>query len=227
MPIPFEPSRSYVYRATRYELLPQIQELTKDRGSEPFRLRDIWNPLLERTYPAEQLDIRVRRERSEATDKMRAIFGWYIPYLAEGLKLFENLGAGMFRNISLDEEVAEADAVAPDTAQDAEDDDDGAGIIYAYTFPSIRKDGRFPIKVGLTVAGDAETRVAQQCKQACCFEHPVILRSWSVPRVAAVETAIHRTLEARGFKREAPGAEWFNTTLDEVETIVNFIQQLR
>lgn len=149
---------------------------------------------------------------------MSAIFGFYIPFLAENLKVFENLGEGMFRNISLEEEVAEADAVATDV------ETNGAGIIYAYSFPSIREDGKFPIKVGLTTTGDAEARVAQQCRQACCFEHPVVLGTWAVQRVAAVEVAIHRTLEARGSKRLAPGNEWFDTTLEEVESIVNFVQ---
>ena len=218
MTIPFEPTRSYVYRATRYELLPQIQGLAESFGDVPFRLRDIWKPLLAQTYTPEQLEIRVKKERSDATEKMSTIFGFYIPFLAENLKVFENLGEGMFRNISLEEEVAEADAVATDV------ETNGGGIIYAYSFPSIRVDGKFPIKVGLTTTGDAEARVAQQCRQACCFEHPVVLGIWAVQRVAAVEVAIHRTLEARGSKRLAPGNEWFDTTLEEVESIVNFVQ---
>ena len=59
---------------------------------------------------------------------------------------------------SADEEVAEADAVATDV------ESNDLGIIYAYSFPSIRRsDGRFPIKVGLTTTGDADARVTQQC----------------------------------------------------------------
>ena len=125
----------------------------------------------------------------------------------------------MFRNISLDEEMAEADAVATDI------ESNDAGTLYAYSFPSImRRDGRFPVKVGLTTTGDAKARVSQQCRQTCCFEYPVILMTWEVQRVAAVEAAIHSTLEARGVKREAPGNEWFDTTLDEVGRIVEFVQ---
>jgi hypothetical protein len=45
-----------------------------------------------------------------------------------------------------------------------------------------------------------------------------------VQRVAAVEKAIHKMLEARGWKRHAPGTEWFETTLEEVESIMNFTQ---
>ena len=151
---------------------------------------------------------------------MRNIFGFYIPFLAENLHVFERLGGGMFKNISIAEELAEADAVATDI------ESNDAGLIYAYSFPSIKKNGsRFPIKVGLTVTGDAAERVKQQCKQTCCFEYPVILKTWDVQRVAAVENAIHSTLEARGFKRSAPGTEWFDTTLEEVDAVIAFIRR--
>jgi hypothetical protein len=108
-----------------------------------------------------------------------------------------------------EEEVAEADEIAFDI------DSDEAGCIYAYSFPTLKKEnGRFPVKIGLTTSGDPENRVNSQCRQTCCFEHPTILGSWRVDRVAAFESAIHSTLEARGLRREAPGAEWFDTTLE-------------
>lgn len=219
MTIPFEASRSYVYKASRYELLPRIADIAKDFGDEPFLLREISKKVLAETYTPDQLEIKVKKEKSDKTERMSTIFGFYIPFLAENLKVFENLGGGMFKNISLEEELAEADAVATDV------ESDDAGIIYAYSFPSIvRKDGKFPIKVGLTTTGDADARVLQQCKTTCCFEYPVILGTWEVQRVASVEDAIHSTLEARGLKRQSPGVEWFDTTLAEVESIVKFVQ---
>jgi hypothetical protein len=219
MPISFEPTRSYVYKAARYELLPRIAEIARDFGDKPFLLREISKRLLSETYTPEQLEIRIKKAESDKTEKMSAIFGFYIPFLAENLRVFENLGGGQFRNIPIDEELAEADAVATDI------ESNDSGIIYAYSFPSItRKDGRFPIKVGLTMTGDAGERVTQQCKQTCCFEYPVVLKTWEVQRVAAVEDAIHSTLEARGSKRRAPGTEWFDTTPEEIETIVKFVQ---
>ena len=219
MSIPFEPTRSYVYNAARYELLPRIEEIVRSFGDEPFLLRDISKRLLAETYSAEQLEIRVKKAKSDATEKISTIFGFYIPFLAENLKVLENLGAGLFKNISLAEEMAEADAVATDV------ESNDAGVIYAYSFPSILKTSeKFPIKIGLTTTGDAAARVAQQCKQTCCFEFPIILKTWEVQRVAAVEDAIHSILDARSAKRRAPGTEWFNTTLDEIETILKFIQ---
>jgi len=219
MTIPFEPTRSYVYRAARYELLPKIADIAREFGDEPFLLRDITKQVLDETYTPDQLELRIKKAKSDATEKMRTIFGFYIPFLAENLRFFENLGSGMFKTISLDEEMAEADAVATDV------ESNDAGTIYAYSFPSIRRDeGKFPIKIGLTTTGDAEARVTQQCKQACCFEYPVILGKWEVQRVAAVEDAIHSTLEARGVKRQAPGTEWFDTTLEEIQSIVKFVR---
>jgi T5orf172 domain-containing protein len=219
MPIPFEPTRSYVYRAARYELLPRVAEIARSRGDEPFLLREISKRVLDESYTPEQLETRIKKAKSDVTEKMRNIFGFYIPFLAENLRVFENLGGGQFKNISIDEELAEADAVATNV------DSNDSGIIYAYSFPSIKMNsGRFPIKVGLTTTGDAEARVTQQCKQTCCFEYPVVLKTWEVQRVAAVEDAIHSTLEARGSKRRAPGSEWFDTTLEEIESIVKFVQ---
>lgn len=219
MSIPFEPTRSYVYKAARYELLPKIAEIARSFGNEPFLLREISRRLLAETYTQEQLEIRVKKAKSDVTEKLSTIFGFYIPFLAEELKVFENLGGGMFRNISLEEEIAEADAVATDI------NSNDAGTIYAYSFPSIiRRDAKFPIKIGLTTTGDAKARVVQQCKTTCCFEFPVVLMTWEVQRVAAVENAIHSTLEARGSKRQAPGTEWFDTTPAEVESIIKFVQ---
>ena len=218
MHIPFEPTRSYVYRAARYELLPRIVEIVRNYGGEPFLLREISKRVLEETYTQEQLEIRIKKAQSDKTEKMSTIFGFYIPYLVVNLRVFENLGGGMFKNISIEEELAEADAVATDV------ESNDPGVIYAYSFPSIRKnDGRFPIKVGLTTTGDTEARVTQQCKQTCCFEYPIVLKTWEVQRVAAVENAIHSTLEARGSKRRSPGTEWFDTTIEEIEAIVKFV----
>lgn len=219
MPIPFEATRSYVYQASRYELLPQIAERARHFGDAPFLLRELTQQLLAETYRPEQLDIPIQKAESDATDKMKSIFGWYIPFLAKKLQVFEKLGGGMFKNFSIEEELAEVDAEATDVESDE------SGIIYAYSFPSIRKnDGRFPIKIGLTVTRDAGERVKQQCKQTCCFEFPVVLKTWDVQRVAAVEDAVHSTLEARGWRRQAPGTEWFDATLQEIEDIIKFVQ---
>lgn len=220
MTLPFEAIRSYGYQASRYELLPRIAERAKNYGSEPFKLRELSKTLLAETYSPEQLEVKVKKAQSDGTDRMSAIFMFYIPFLAENLKVFESLGGGMYCNIPLEAEIAEADAATIDI------ESDDAGIIYAYSFPTIvnRNGSPFPIKIGLTTTGNAEARVMQQCKTTCCFEYPIILGTWEVQRVAAMEDAIHSTLEARGSKRQAPGTEWFNTTLQELESVIRFVQ---
>ena len=95
MPIPFEPTRSYVYNAARYELLPRIAEIARDYADEPFLLREISKRVLAETYTTEQLEIRIKKAESDKMEKMSWIFGFYIPFLAENLRVFEKLGEGM------------------------------------------------------------------------------------------------------------------------------------
>jgi hypothetical protein len=202
--------------------LPQLEKLAEPFGDKPFLLRDLTKQLLSGKYSQEQLDTQIKKAQSDRTDKASKIFGFYIPFLAKELGVFESVGGGLFKNVSLDEEVAEADAVATD------EDSDDSGTIYAYSFPTISKQHEaFPIKVGLTTTGNIEARVSHQCKQTCCFEHPVILGSWEVQRVASVESAIHSILDSRGSRRKAPGTEWFDTTIAEIEAIIQFIHSKR
>jgi hypothetical protein len=87
----------------------------------------------------------------------------------------------------------------------------------------IRKDAPFPIKIGRTIC-DVEGRVAQQCKGSASFDNPVILGRRQVNRVGPTELAVHNVLKARGKWREnVPGVEWFDTTIEEVESILNFV----
>lgn len=225
MAIPFEPSRSYVYNAARYELLPRIVEMTRDFGDTPFLLRDFSKKVLFDTYTPEQLDIQVKKANSEVFEKISTIFGFYIPFIAKNTGVFENLGGGMFKNISSVEEAEEIEKAEAEAEVEEEDGADGSGLIYAYSFPSIeRVNEKFPIKIGLTRKDDADARVKAQCQKTCCFEYPRVLQTWRVLRVFELEHAIHSALRARGLKRDAPGTEWFDTTVAEIDSIIKFIQ---
>jgi hypothetical protein len=107
---------------------------------------------------------------------------------------------------------------------DVGEDENRAGSVYAYTFPLIRKaDTPFPMKIG-RATGDVPARVAAQVGRTAAFEKPVILGQWPTKRAAAMEQAIHNILRVRGkWREDAPGTEWFDTTLREVEEIVRFI----
>jgi hypothetical protein len=51
-----------------------------------------------------------------------------------------------------------------------------------------------------------------------------MLGAWPVKRVSPTELAIHNILKARGKHREdAPGREWFNTTIAEIKEIIEFV----
>ena len=126
------------------------------------------------------------------------------------------------------EDIDQADA-EDSVLEDGDPEDAVAeGFIYAFTFPTlINQSGTFPIKIGMTV-NDVQHRVASQCKGSAIFENPKILGYWRVQRVGFVEAAIHKMLAARGKWREnVPGTEWFNTSVDEIKSIIDFTNALR
>lgn len=124
----------------------------------------------------------------------------------------------------VNEEDIEAAAVDAGVADGVDEGADFDGWIYAFSFPAIQQPDRpFPIKVGKT-AGDVESRVNSQCKQSATFENPIILGRWQVKRVGPTELAVHNVLKARAKWREnVPGTEWFDTTISEIEEIVEFV----
>lgn len=218
----FEPTRSFAYRFSRYAVLPELQQLREVQSGDPFRLRDLAWPLIDRRLTPEQQSIRLPRVRAGGEDTMGQLIRFYVPFLAKELGVFINLGSGYFRNQT---EVDVSDDDLADAAIEAGDEvaEDFEGYIYAFSFPSIIKDGIFPIKVGKT-AGEVETRIAEQCKGAATFEQPKLLGKWPVKRVGPTELAIHNVLKARGkHKEDAPGREWFNTTVAEVKAIIEFV----
>lgn len=218
----FEPSRSFAYRFSRYVILPELQQMPETQSGEPFLLRELAWPLIDKHLTPEQQTIRVKKARSDVEESMGQIIRFYIPFLVKELGIFIKLGKGLFR-AQTEADVSDEDLA--DAAIDADDEaaDDFEGYIYAFSFPSIVKDSVFPIKVGKTT-GDVESRVADQCKASASFEQPIVLGSWPVKRVGPTESAIHNILKARGKHREdAPGREWFNTTVAEVMEIIDFV----
>lgn len=218
----FEPTRSFAYRFSRYVLLPELQQLPEVQSGDPFRLRDLAWPLIDRHLTPEQQSIRLTRVRAAGDDTMGQLIRFYVPFLAKELGVFISLGNGYFRNQT---EVDVSDDDLADAALETGDEatEDFEGHIYAFSFPSIIKDGVYPIKVGKT-AGDVECRIAEQCKGSATFEPPKLLGKWPVKRVGPTELAIHNVLKARGkYKEDAPGREWFNTTPEEVKAIIEFV----
>lgn len=93
--------------------------------------------------------------------------------------------------------------------------------VYWYTFPAYRRlDEPFPIKIGK--GNNAMSRISQQV--TAMPEQPVVLGTFEHQDSQTLERALHCVLTLRGKrKKDAPGAEWFMTTPEEIETLVAVI----
>jgi len=228
LPIEFEPKAAFCYKFARYHLLPELAQEPEALSGEPFKLSPVINRVLSRYLTEDQLGLSYPARDTEG--KMHQV-GAAIKFFASlrakrgSESPFVWLGqSGMYR-LKSDSELTQEAAEDEDDAVEEQADMEFNGWIYAFTFPAIKRTNQpFPIKIGLTTATDVETRVFGQCKGSGFFEKPEILGRWRVKRVAQVEDAIHAVLKARGrWKEDAPGEEWFITSTDEIQSIVNFI----
>lgn len=218
-----EATRSAAYRLARYTILPELRVKAEEFGDQPFLLREVAKPLIEAHVPAEIKDVYLPFAKAEGGERFIQTVKWYVGFLAKELGEFESVGKGWFRQRTEadinDEAVAEA-------ALEEGDEEAGEfdGWIYAFSFPAIIRDRQaFPIKVGKTV-GDVDARVQEQAKGSAMFEQPKVLGKWRVARVGPTELAIHNVLKARSqWIEDAPGKEWFRTTITDIEKIVAFI----
>jgi hypothetical protein len=225
MNIEFEPTRSFCYKFGRYVVLQEVQQLSEVVNGEPFRLTELAQSVIDKYLSPEQQQTKVKKAQSDRLDPVHSIIKFVVSLISKEQEIFINLGGGMFR--------AKTSEDVPDEELDESALEDGdataaefEGWIYAFSFPALVKPTEpFPIKIGKTL-GHVEDRVASQCKGSAIFDKPVILRSWQVKRVGPTELAIHNTLKAWGKWREnAPGVEWFDTTVSEIVSILNFLNQ--
>ena len=230
MSIEFEPTKSFCYKFARYTLLDLIAKEPEALSGQPFKLVDVAKHVTERLLTPEQLATKLPAAQAERIDTVFGAIKFFATLHAKRLpnSPFVWLGdGGMYKLKQADDferemEDAELEADDDDIVEDVAPQFDG--WIYAFSFPALVKDGQnFPIKIGKTI-NDVEGRVAHQCKGSASFENPIILGRWQVKRVSQFELAIHFALKTRGKWREnVPGTEWFDTTLDEIESIIKFI----
>ena len=225
----FEPTASWCYRFARYTAIPEILQMPEITSGQPVLLRLLTARVLDTHLSTEQQAQAYTRKNAGGEVKVASSVKFFVPYLAEETGKLTNLGKGLFRlpaDGDMDEDAVEAAAVDAAEADEVEEYDDASGWIYAFTFPMLRRqDGPCPIKVGKTV-NDVTRRVNEQCKSSAAFEQPVVLGSWRVKRMSHMEAAVHSVLKARSRWREsAPGREWFDTTLAEIEAVVQFVGQ--
>ncbi len=223
MQLPFEPTRTFCYQFGRYTALVEIAQMPEVTGGEEFRLTDLTQRVLDKYLNPEQQQTKVKKAQSDRQEPVHSIVKFFVSFMAKEQDIFTRLGNGVYRakteaDIS-DTELEDA-ALADGDANAAEFE----GWIYAFSFPALVRNGEpFPIKIGKTT-GSVEDRVNQQCKGSASFDNPVVLGQWQVHCVGPTELAAHNTLKARGKWREnVPGVEWFNTTVTEVQAILDFV----
>lgn len=222
MDIQFEPTRSFCYHFARYTVIPEIELMEEVKSGFEFRLSNLAQKVIDKYITEERQGTKLKKAQSDRSDTLFSLVKFYVAFQVKEQKTFVAIGEGIYR--------AKTDADISDAELDEsaiEDGDEAAtefnGWLYAFSFPALVKvDVPFPIKVGKTV-GSVEDRVMTQCKGSASFDNPVILGRWQVKRVGPAELAIHNVLKARGKWREnAPGIEWFDTTIQEVQSIVEF-----
>lgn len=225
-PLEYTASSGFAYRFSRYLVLPQIGQTTAFKSGQPFHLLPMIRAITDDYLtPQEQQAIYVRKNGKQESvfDAIR----WYVPYLGRESASIERVEPGWYRMPTgesttensadeIEEEIAEEVGATGATAD---------GWIYAFTFPELIQNAPFPIKVGMTIR-DVEERVGDQCKGSAIFSPPTILKSWPVQKVSLTERTLQNLLKLSGqWKSEAPGKEWFITTLAEVERLLGVVQK--
>ncbi len=225
MNISFEPTRSFCYKFGRYTVLTEIQAMPQVISGEDFRMTELAQQIIDKYLTPEQQQIKVKKAKSEKTEPIHSIIKFFASFIAKEQDLFIRVGDGVYR-AKTDSDITDDELEEAAIDEGVEDAAEFEGWIYAFSFPTLTKaNAPFPIKVGKTI-GSVEDRVMQQCKGSATFDNPVILGRWQVNRVGPTELAIHNILKARGKWREnVPGVEWFDCTIQEIESIIQFVGQ--
>lgn len=118
--------------------------------------------------------------------------------------------------------------MSPDKVNEPVQLGEGAGAVYVYYFPAYRDQaaylgrGVWPMQIGMTAAGEVSLRVRDQVGTAMP-ERPIVGLIYRTGSAANVERLLHATLEERGRRiGDAPGREWFLTSLSEIREIMEF-----
>lgn len=223
MELQFEPTRSFCYKFGRYTVLAEVQMMPEVISGNEFRLTDLAQRVIDKYLTPEQQQVKVKKAQSERLEPIHSIVKFFVSFIAKEQETFIKIGEGIYRAKTA-EDISELELDESSLDDGDEEAAEFEGWIYAFSFPIlVRTNAPFPIKIGKTIA-DVDGRVAQQCKGSASFDNPVILGRWQVNRVGPTELAAHNVLKARGKWREkAPGVEWFDTTIAEVQSILEFV----
>lgn len=118
----------------------------------------------------------------------------------------------------------------PDEVKEPVELGDGAESVYVYYFPAyrdqaahLRRDA-WPMKIGMT-KGQPEFRIKEQSGTSMP-EQPIVGMIYRTKNASNSEKMLHSTLKERNrYISGAPGKEWFMTSLAEVRSILDFVNQ--
>lgn len=222
-PLEYTVSSRFGYRFSRYLVLPRITESEEFKSGQPFQLSPMIEAITNEYLTPEEKQATYLRPNGKPESVFDAI-RWYVRYVGRENNDIEFVERGWYRMPSGEQPVGNnEDGIDEEIAEEA--GPAAGGWIYAFTFPELFKDESFPIKIGMTIR-DVEERVTDQCKGSAFFSKPKILKSWNVQKVSLTERTVQGLLKLSGqWKSDAPGSEWFVTTLAEIERIVGIVQR--
>lgn len=215
-------SNGFAYRFSRYLVLSRITESDEFKSGQPFHLLPMIRAITNEYLTQEEQQANYTRPNGKPESVFDAI-RWYVPYLGRKTEIIERVEPGWYCMPSGEQAVESGgdgidEEIADETGSATE------GWLYAFTFPELIKDEPFPIKIGMTIR-DVEERVADQCRGSAIFSPPKILKSWPVQKISLTERTVQNLLKLSGqWKSEAPGSEWFLTTLSEIERVLEIVQ---
>lgn len=222
-PLEYTVSSRFGYRFSRYLVLPRITESEEFKTGQPFQLSPMIQAITNEYLTQEEQQATYLRPNGNPESVFGAI-RWYVRFIGKEINAIEFVERGWYRMPSGEQEGGTSDdGIDEEIAEEAGPTTDG--WIYAFTFPELIKNEPFPIKIGMTIR-DVEERVADQCRGSAIFSPPKLLKSWSVKKVSLTERTVQGLLKLSGqWKSDAPGSEWFVTTLAEIERILGIVQR--
>jgi hypothetical protein len=222
-PLDYTVSSRFGYRFSRYLVLPRITESEEFKSGQPFLLSPMLQSITNEYLTQEEQQATYLRPNGKP-DSVLDTIRWYVRLVGRENSVIEFVERGWYRMPSGEQEVSNIDeGIEEEVAEEAGATTDG--WIYAFTFPELIKDGPFPIKIGMTIR-DVQERVTDQCKGSAIFSQPTILKSWPAQKVSLTERTVQGLLKLSGqWKSDAPGLEWFVTTLAEIDRVVGIVQK--
>lgn len=222
-PLEYTISSRFGYRFSRYLLLPRIMGSEEFKSGRQFQLSPMIEAITNEFLTPEEQQATYLRPNGHPESVLSAI-RWYVRYVGRDISAIEFVERGWYRMPTGEQPAgANDDGIDEEIAEEAGPTVNG--WIYAFSFPELVKDGAFPIKIGMTIR-DVDERVNDQCRGSAIFSKPRILGSWNVKQVSLTERTVQGLLKLSGqWKSDAPGLEWFVTTLAEIERVVGLVQK--